>query len=69
MNERHLKTIFSSEAFNLLWESAKVVTIAIEPYYCGFNEECLSILKQLNSFTIQKNGIHIKEKVIQEFGL
>lgn len=28
MNERHLETILSSEAFNFLWSSAEVVTIA-----------------------------------------
>lgn len=68
MNERHLETILSSEAFNFLWSSAKVVTIALEPYYCGFEEECIFILDKMNSIVLNKCGLDIKEKVTQQFG-
>jgi hypothetical protein len=67
-NERHLKTIFQSDAFNYLLSNIDVISIALEPNCCGGNAECIAILRELNS-ALSKFNINIETRTIQKFKL
>lgn len=67
INERNLETTLNSEGFNYLFHNAAVVTIALEPFFCGNSTECLHILSGLNSWIEQKIGLKIKGRVIKKF--
>lgn len=67
INERNLETTLNSEGFNYLFHNATLVTIALEPFFCGDSTECLHILGGLNSYIERKIGLKIKERVIKKF--
>lgn len=69
MNDRHLERLFSSSAFNYIWSNVKLITVALEPEYCGGKEECKSILKQFNSFIVNRHNTNIEKKVTDQFQL
>jgi hypothetical protein len=67
MNQRNIDKLLSSEAFNYIFDSIDVITIALEPFFCGGSEECLSILDRVGSFIQEKINLDIREKTIIKF--
>jgi hypothetical protein len=67
LNERNLCVILNSEGFCSLLKCAKVVTVALEPFFCGNTTECRHILKSLNSSLRKNINVDIEETAIKEF--
>jgi hypothetical protein len=67
LNERNLNSILESDGFRLLLSNAKVITIALEPFFCGNATECRYILKALSRALSERLSIDLEKTVIEEF--
>jgi hypothetical protein len=67
MNDRHIDTLLRTDAFIDFLMFSKVITIALEPYYCGDWIECKQILNRLNHCLKEHFGLDIEQKVIETF--
>lgn len=67
MNDRNIDYIMNSDAFTDFLVHSKVVTIALEPYYCGHWEECKHILSRLNPHLKNQLDIDIEKQVVEAF--
>ena len=67
LNERNLNSILESDGFRLLLSNAKVITIALEPFFCGNTTECRYILKAMSTALRERLSIDIEKTVIEEF--
>ena len=67
MNERNMNCIFESDGFDFILNSAKIITIAVEPFYCGDSSEALIILRNLSRHLQQKMDIDIETQFIEKF--
>jgi len=67
MNERNLGVVLSSEGFCHLLRVAKVISIALEPFFCGNTTECRHILKSLGSSIRKELGVDIEKAVTEKF--
>lgn len=67
MNDRHIDRILDSEPFTDFLFHAEVITIALEPFYCGDWEESKQILNRLNICLKKNFGLDIEKKVIDTF--
>jgi len=67
LNERNLNSILESDAFRFLLGNAKIMTIALEPFFCGNTTECRHILKALSTALTKRLSIDIEKTVIEEF--
>lgn len=67
LNDRNLKRILESDGFDYILGSAKVVTIALEPFYCGDPEESSYILENLSKHLKERLDIDIEKQVREKF--
>ena len=67
LNERNLNSMLESDGFNLLLSNARVITIALEPFFCGNTTECRCILKAMSATLRERFSIDIEKTVIEEF--
>jgi hypothetical protein len=67
LNERNLDSMLESDAFRYLLGNAKMMTIALEPFFCGSTTECRYILKAVSTAIRKRLSIDIEKTVIQEF--
>jgi hypothetical protein len=67
LNERNLNSMLESDGFSLLLSNARVITIALEPYFCGNTTECRYILKAMSATLRERFSIDIEKTVIEEF--
>ena len=59
--------IIESDGFGYIFHYSKVITIALEPYYCGGVVESLNILKHLGKFFKKKLDIDVEKQVKEKF--
>lgn len=67
MSDRNIDRILHCDAFTDFLTNSKVITIALEPYYCGDWTECKQILNRLNQCLKEHFGLDIEQKVIESF--
>jgi len=67
LNERNLNLILDSEGFRYILDCAKVITVALEPFFCGNTTECRHILKSLGSSLRKHINVDIEGAAIKEF--
>lgn len=67
MKKDDIDYILNSEAFIRLFDSAQVITIALEPHWCGGIEECKIILRQISLFLKEHLNIDIETRVFEIF--
>lgn len=56
----------SSKAFELFWNKAAVMTIALEPSCCGGKEQCMDIVELFDEVLFKPRGVSIYSRV-EEF--
>lgn len=66
-NKRDIIKQITSDSFNELLDKAKIITIALEPTYCGSDEDCLEILELFSEQVFRTKGIDILNKVRETF--
>jgi hypothetical protein len=67
LNDRDMDFILDSEGFRYVLTRAKVITVALEPFYCGNTTECRHILKKVSSSLKKYIGVEIEEVTIKKF--
>jgi hypothetical protein len=67
LNERNLGLVLGSEGFRYVLEKAKVITVALEPFFCGNSTECRDILNKLSSTLKEYIGVEAEEVTIKKF--
>jgi hypothetical protein len=67
MNDRNIDYILNSDAFTDFLTISKVITIALEPYYCGHWVECKQILNRLSLKLKEYLGVDIEKQVVDTF--
>jgi hypothetical protein len=65
-NPLDIRIQISSESFHALFEKSKIVTIALEPFWCGGNVQCINILEIFDLFFFRPKGLDIVNTVISE---
>ena len=66
-NRRDIIKQITSDSFHKLISKAKIITLALEPIYCGSNEDCLEILTMFNEHIFKPKGIDILKEVENTF--
>lgn len=66
-NKRDIVDQINSNSFQDLINNSKIVLIALEPKYCGSEEDCLEILKAFQEELFSKYGLKVFDKVKEEF--
>ena len=67
LNERNLGLILYSEGFRYVLEKAKVITVALEPFFCGNSTECRDVLNKLSASLEECIGVEIEKAAIGKF--
>jgi hypothetical protein len=67
LNERNLDLILNSEGFYYVLGKAKVITVALEPFFCGNTTECRYILKKVNESMKKYIGAEIEKAALEKF--
>ena len=68
IDEKEMKSILNSDFLRNCLSRSQVITIALEPFYCGGEEECKKILKTLSLNLREPLGIDIEQSTLEAFG-
>ncbi len=61
-NKKDIKRQISSESFRKLWAAAKVITIALEPGFCGSQEDCLEIVSCFQEIVFKSLSVDFEKR-------